>query len=164
MSISIRKGSTEDVRALAPRIFDRFHAYYAVRGSKDHEVLVALYEGKPVGFVEFKAMELNGRRILHLYYVGVLEEFRRRGVGRALISTAERVGVRLRLAYSVATTQSDNEASIRFFKSLGYYAMDFDDFRLEEVLGVRGWRLAAALFAYEDDLLLIKQLSRRSTS
>jgi len=84
-------------------------------------LFVALYEGKPVGYAVyfFTYSTFLARPTLYLEDIFVLEEYRRKGVGRALFMRCVREAVRYecgRMEWAVLTW---NRNAMNFYESLG---------------------------------------------
>jgi ribosomal protein S18 acetylase RimI-like enzyme len=78
--------------------------------------LKAVLDGKMAGFIAGDWRRSDG--IAWISTVGVLPEYRRQGLGRALIEACEQrlVGLTIRLS-----VRSSNQQAIRLYESLGYH-------------------------------------------
>ncbi len=114
------------------------------------DVAVAFVGNVPAGAEVFYSIRLAARLCVH-YYVGVLEQYRRRGLGRALVRAVE--GLCRADAYA-ATTTEDNDAAKALFSSLGYSGYNWEelDRRTRDLL-------LKATCGYDDDMVFIKGLS-----
>jgi GNAT superfamily N-acetyltransferase len=92
-----------------------------------------------------------------VYYVVVDERFRRRGLGKILVSSAEQIFEDLNLDFSIATASIDNVVSHRMFKSLSYDEEDLE--RISRICSHQIQEMILKLSCgYEDDLYFIKIL------
>ncbi len=117
----------EQVRDIIRRIFSELHAYYALKGLKNHRLLVAVCDGNVVGFIQFKLVQSGNVRIGHIYYMGVLPEYRGRGIGTELVKCAEKELVSKGADCIIASTQRRNQPVIKIFTKLGYVVTDWDE-------------------------------------
>jgi len=148
------KDSEEDkVAEVVEKIFDPWHSYYAILALKRTKVFVAEKEGRIVGFLEAYVTKIRGHRCGVIYYVGVLKEYRRKGVASQMVLKAEDYFKRRKAVFSLASTAVDNIASRKLFKKLGYYEYFLDFFK--------DYDIVVKMSAYEDDVLLIKALSEK---
>jgi len=112
--------------------------------------LAAVLGGRIVGGVVYYTVPLRSSKpfIGVIYYVTVEEGYRGRGIGSALVLSAEEVA---NASAYMATTRRGNTASLRLFESLGYRATELDKMSREA-----GSLIDKALCSYEDDVLLYK--------
>jgi len=89
-------------------------------GSPDHHLLLALDAGRPVGFVSGVELTHPDKGTeMFLYELSVDERFRRRGVGRALVSALAELA-RGRGCYGMwVLTDDDNPAAVRAYTAAG---------------------------------------------
>jgi aminoglycoside 6'-N-acetyltransferase I len=114
-------------RALWPDCEEAMHAYEVARhlaGGEDTAVLVATAEGSLVGFVELSVRtRVDGSTEDRVGYVEgwyVEEEWRGRGVGRALIVAAEGWTRARGLRELASDAELSNEGSIAAHRALGF--------------------------------------------
>ena len=90
------------------------------------EVVFACSGGKPVGFALFfhNFSTFKGRPGIYLEDLFVLPEARGRGIGKRLLAYLARTAVERRCARLEWAVLDWNEASIRFYRSLGAVPMD----------------------------------------
>lgn len=152
--ITVRIATREDL-SHAARIFEESftgsYRYWSLRLLKVLEVLIAEMEGKVVGAAELYATEVEGfGKVGVISFIAVDKAYRRKGVGRELVRRAESLFRSKGCRYSAASTRSGNTASIGLFKSLGYSLHERGDPTFEA--------LEAPLYAYEDDIIMVKRL------
>jgi len=93
------------------------------RFASDHSrVLVAEHEGSLLGFIAVHAMPRfeHDDRILRVLALVVDAGARERGVGRALMAEAERIGTDLGAAFIEITAGHHRPEARRLYESLGY--------------------------------------------
>jgi len=112
--------------------------------------LAAVLGSRIVGGVIYYTIPLRSSKpsVGVIYYVAVEEGYRGRGIGSALVSSAEEAS---NASIYMATTRRSNTASLRLFESLGYRAAELDKMSREA-----SSLLDKALCSYEDDVLLYK--------
>lgn len=145
------------IRRIVEQGMGGWQAYYATACLEQGycRALLALEDGKPAGVALFYRLDLPPRSSVGvLYYVVVEEGFRRRGVGRALVASAEHLLEEEGVDAIIATTRFDNLGSRRLFGSLGYVELPIEV--VEERCGDVVTKLTCS---YEDDLLLFKGLT-----
>jgi ribosomal protein S18 acetylase RimI-like enzyme len=86
----------------------------------NHHLCVAFVDGEPAGFVSaVETTHPDKGTEMFLYELGVDDRFRRRGIGRALV-TAAAERARERGCYGMwVLTESGNEAALRTYESAG---------------------------------------------
>ena len=105
-------------RALADRIKQAWIASY-VEGRRGEELLVALLEGRVVGFLAVLAARFRGAPSRVIDLLAVDPRLRGRGIGQALVRAfAERHAPRA--THLVVGTQAANIPSIRLYEKLGF--------------------------------------------
>jgi len=108
-----------------------------------HHLCIASENGHPAGFVSgVEMIHPDKGAEMFLYELGVLESFRRKGIGRALVAA---LGARARQlgCYGMWTlTESENQAAVATYRSAG--AVDRD----EEIMLT--WRLDEAHRTFTD--------------
>ncbi len=87
-------------------------------------VVVAVYEGAILGFIAVHALPRfeHDDRILRILALVVDAGARERGVGRALMAEAERIGVELGAAFVEITAGHHRPEARHLYESLGYDA------------------------------------------
>jgi len=116
--------------------------------------LAAVLGGRIVGGVVYYTIPLRSSKpfVGVIYYVAVEEEYRGRGIGSALVPSAEESA---NASIYMATTRRSNTTSLRLFESLGYRAAELD-----KMSGEASSLINKALCSYEDDVLLYKGVER----
>ncbi len=157
----LRRNELPTLKKIVREIFDGWHAYYAEKGLRNHRVLIAKIGNEIVGFIQFKTVKI-GVVIGHIYYMGVRKEYRRRGIGRMLVTRAEEC---LRSSRCIiASTQENNVPVIRLFRSLGYQIVSWRKaFEILRSIGAEledEFDLMWKIYDYDDVVLL--KLNKRS--
>lgn len=154
MDIRVRDAGRRDLEHVAKvfeKSFDGSYRYWSLRLLNVLEVLVAEVDGVIVGGLEHYVTVVEGYgRVGVIGFIAVEPSYRKKGVGSRLVQTAESRFLQRKCRYSAASTKKGNTASINLFTKLGYAIHErgsevFEDF--EE-----------PLYAYEDDVILIKRL------
>lgn len=93
-------------------------------GSAESQVIVAEHEGTVLGFIAIHAVPRfeHDDRFLRIVALVVDAGARERGVGRALIAEAERVGTELGAAFAEITAGHHRPEARRLYEALGYDA------------------------------------------
>ena len=99
-----------------------------IKNSADKPFIAALDGERPVGFLY---LEQTGKATAELHCMGVLKEYHRRGVGRALVDEARRIAVEAGYAFmQVKTVQSgfyeEYDRTNEFYKACGF--LEFEVF------------------------------------
>jgi ribosomal protein S18 acetylase RimI-like enzyme len=130
VALSIRPAADADADTIAALFTDE--GYPAgpsdilerlTRFASDHSrVLVAEHEGTLLGFIALHAMPRfeHDDRILRVLALVVDAGARERGVGRALMAEAERIGAELNAAFIEITAGHHRPEARRLYESLGY--------------------------------------------
>lgn len=155
MEVTVRFATPRDLANVTKIFDDSFSGssrYWSLRLLRILDVLVAIISDKVAGAAEIYTTEVKGYGNMGvIVFIAVEKEYRRRGVGRKLVLEAEKVFRARGCKFSAASTRKENTASIRLFTSLGY------------TLYRRGSRvfenLEASLYAYEDDVIMLKDLN-----
>lgn len=160
MRVTVRRARREELPRVA-RIFEESftgsYRYWSIRLLDVLEVLVAEVDQVIVGAVELYVTSVTGYgRVGVISFIAVDFQYRRRGIGRQLVLAAESRFTQQGCRYSAASTKRWNTASINLFTTLGYALYE----RGSEVFE----QLEGALYAYEDDVLLLKPLREASSS
>ena len=84
-------------------------------------LIAACVDDKPVGLVYgYRFPRLDGPRpMMFLYEIGVLEQYRRRGLGRALVEKLKRFAEEHNCRKMFVPTQASNEAAMALYRSTG---------------------------------------------
>lgn len=95
---------------------------YDVFSSDSSQFLLALFDGEPVGYAAFVRISKLDQRVGFLYLdeLHVLDEYRRRGVGTALLGEAFALVNRLGLAGIRLLTRPQNSSAQRFYEKHGF--------------------------------------------
>lgn len=93
---------------------------------KRAEVLIAEYNGKPVGFALFfhNFSTFEGQECLYLEDLFVYEEYRGRGIGKAIFRVLASIALERGCPRFDWVCLDWNESSIAFYKRLGAFALD----------------------------------------
>jgi ribosomal protein S18 acetylase RimI-like enzyme len=130
VALSIRPAADADADTIAALFTDE--GYPAgpsdilerlTRFASDHSrVLVAEHDGTLLGFIALHAMPRfeHDDRILRVLALVVDAGARERGVGRALMAEAERIGAELDAAFIEITAGHHRPEARRLYESLGY--------------------------------------------
>lgn len=128
--LSIRPADAADADAIAALFTDEgFPAGPSdiverlTRFSSAHsQVLVAEHDGSMLGFIAFHAMPRfeHDDRIVRVLALVVDAGARERGVGRALLAEAEKVGAGLGAAFIEVTAGHHRPEARRLYESIGY--------------------------------------------
>ncbi|MCX8185123.1 MAG: GNAT family N-acetyltransferase [Sulfolobales archaeon] len=115
---------------------------------------LAIASEKLLGVVLFYTAQLELDRSLGvIYYVVVREEYRGRGFGKVLVSSAEYLLEDAGVDLVVATARSENTPSRNLFNSLGY-----SEISLHAIEEIYGELLTKLTCGYEDDLVFFKNM------
>ena len=88
--------------------------------SEGHHIFIAYEEGRPAGFVTGVEMTHPDKGMeMFLYELGVDEQFRRRGIGRALVAALRELAVERGCYGMWVLTEIDNEAALATYRSSG---------------------------------------------
>ncbi len=145
------------IESIVERSMGPWQAYYAATCVEQGycRAILAFEDGEPAGVALFYKLDLQPRASIGIiYYVVVVEGFRRRGIGRVLAASAEYLLEEERVDAIVATTRFDNVGSRKLFGDLGYVELPLGI--VEDRCGEVITRLTCS---YEDDLLLFKGLT-----
>lgn len=112
-----------DSVAVASRLFDHEIRPEWARhflAQPNHHLCIAYEHGEPAGFVSGVEMTHPDKGTeMFLYELGVDEDFRRRGIGKALVAALADLA-RTRGCYGMwVLTDSDNPAAVRTYQSAG---------------------------------------------
>lgn len=131
-SIALRSATTDDAEAIATLFTDEGYpagpsditARLDRFGSDQSRVIVAEHEGEVLGFIAIHAVPRfeHDDWILRIVALVVDAGARERGVGRALIAEAERIGTTLGAAFSEITAGHHRPEARRLYESVGYDA------------------------------------------
>jgi GNAT superfamily N-acetyltransferase len=139
-------------------VMGEYHGYYAGWAARTcGEGLVAMVNDEPAGAAVYYRVEGNGRSIGVIYYVAVLRDYRRMGLGRILVASAEEALGDVDVY--VATTSESNVASRRLFSSMGYRVESWEAFEAR-TSPATAEALYLAACAYEDDIVMYKEAWR----
>ena len=137
MILTIRRGVEADIPALQDLERDAAQSFRAIgydfcadgpvreteeheRGLSDGAIFVAEVDGRPAGFVLLWPVDGNA----HITEVSVARAFQKRGLGRALVETAENWARRKGYAEMTLTTFRDVSWNAPFYEKIGYRAFD----------------------------------------
>jgi len=129
-TITLRPATDDDAERIASLFTDEGYpagpsdiVERLTRFASDHSrVLVAEHDGALLGFIALHAMPRfeHDDRILRVLALVVDAGARERGVGRALMAEAERIGVDLDAAFIEITAGHHRPEARRLYESLGY--------------------------------------------
>src|SRR4029077_7815027 len=88
--------------------------------AKGFPQFVALTDGKVVGWCDVIPMSLPAHAHIGTLGMGLLPEFRKRGIGQSLIDATLRDARRLRLVRIELTVHADNMRAISLYKRVGF--------------------------------------------
>ena len=130
VALSIRPATDADADTIAALFTDEGYpagptdiVERLTRFASDHSrVLVAEHDGALLGFIALHAMPRfeHDDRILRVLALVVDAGARERGVGRALMAEAERIGTDLDAAFIEITAGHHRPEARRLYESLGY--------------------------------------------
>ncbi len=150
-------GDIGQIRKLISECFSSWHAYYAKRGLKNHDIIIAELADKIIGFVEFKVVDI-GIPIGHIYYMCVKREYRGRGIGKNLLTKCEEILFKRNVRAIIATTQEYNVPVKKLFRKFGYLIIDWKTaYKILKNLGANiedEYDLMWAIYDYDDTVLL----------
>ncbi len=162
-SIKVRYANDKDfneVLEIAREVFNYFDYYYIWCSLYKTRIIVLEVNNRIVGFSQSYLVKKMGLRIGVIYYLGIKREWQGRGLGKLLVTESERYLSRRQADLIIATTKSDNIRVQKLFKSLGYKI-----YHWSEIAEQCNWLLLDILIraarAYEDDILMIKQLTNK---
>lgn len=149
-----------DVIEIAESVLGLFHKYFIMRSLGSSRTLVAKVNGRVVGFIMYYTVRLSNIRLGVLYYMAVVSSYQGRGVGKQLLSEAER-NLLSRVDAIIASTRLENEKVQEMFRSRGYTVLTWSE--LEDLTS---WvvvdKLLKVLHAYDDDIVMVKSTSNRN--
>ncbi len=93
---------------------------------KRNEVFVARYEKQVIGFVHLDRDLVNNR--IEIKTGGVKPEYRRKGIGTAILNGIQEMARQNEIARIVMTVQAKNDPAIRFLMSKGYQFCGYQEF------------------------------------
>jgi ribosomal protein S18 acetylase RimI-like enzyme len=97
-------------------------------GNAANSLFVAEEDGELAGFIAAHRLDRLNRQESHLfiYDIEVREDFRRRGIGRALLNAVLEMARRDKVEAFVVTNRS-NHSAVRFYESTGGIVKNGDD-------------------------------------
>lgn len=88
---------------------------------KDHTYFIAFEGKKPIGYLHVAIDDEKNKQLSYLSELFVLEEYRSKGVGRALVDhQIEFLKGQRVIRNTLTTARENNERTINFYKKLGY--------------------------------------------
>ncbi len=93
---------------------------------KRQEVFVTRYENQMIGFVHLERDIINNRILIKIG--GVKPEYRRKGIGTAMLSGIQSLAQQNAIGRVVFTVQAKNDPAIRFLMSKGYQFCGYQEF------------------------------------
>ncbi|HBS47813.1 TPA: GNAT family N-acetyltransferase [Candidatus Dependentiae bacterium] len=90
-------------------------------GSDDNALFIAFWEGKAAGFLTAHRLQRFDKRKAEvlLYEVGVHQNYRRRGIGKALIEEVKKWATEVGADKVWVLTEKGNEAAMAMYRSAG---------------------------------------------
>jgi len=153
----LKNSELNEFRKLVKEVFNNYDTTYVLKALGHVKTYIAKYEDKIVGFIETYMTRIDNTRVGVIYYIGVHPKFRKKGVGKALVTYAISHFRKHNAKIVLASTRTWNIEARNFFKNLG-----FEELPYERVIKEKGYeyflKLVRALYAYEDDIFLIKKL------
>lgn len=160
--VSIRLASHGDLKRIleiAGTTLGAFHRHYVERTFWKAKTFVAERAGALLGFVQFRKFRVGKVTTFAVVYIAVDVAHQRVGVGSSLLKAVEEEAAKQDASVMLATASESNDASKNFFSKHGYVLINFNE--LKEKYGHRVlFELINLLHAYEDDLLMFKELSK----
>ncbi|BCU69033.1 GNAT family N-acetyltransferase [Stygiolobus caldivivus] len=138
------------IEDLISKSLSSYDTYYALKNINSSKILTIKIKGNPVGFAELKKKKDIGG----IFYVGVLPEYRGKGIGKTLVKKAEDYFKSKGVSLVVASTKSTNLSAIDMFKALDYKFMKKREVKHEIIM---------LLDATEDDLIVCKEIEKGSS-
>jgi ribosomal-protein-alanine N-acetyltransferase len=149
-SIEIREASLDDldemhrieVECFGREAFSYTQLAYCLKSPRSVK-LIATVNREPAGFIIGMIERAEGGLVGHVYTIDVKPGFRRRGVGSALLKSAERVFIRRGAKRCRLEVRLDNTAARRLYLKHGYkprgirrdyYGWGLDALELEKYL------------------------------
>lgn len=138
----------------------RYHALFAGECLRLNicKGLIAQLDSKLAGVGVYYTLNTIPKKVGVIYYVSVLSEYRRKGLGKSLVMSMEELMTIDNVSICIATTKHGNEVIRHMFKDLGYVEIPF------EGLGNLLEHIEKLTCGYDDDLLLIKYLDGSNAS
>jgi ribosomal protein S18 acetylase RimI-like enzyme len=145
------KGDLKQAKEILRKSFTGSYRYWSELLLGRLDTLVAIMDGRVVGVAEIytKDTKTHGK-IGVISFIAVDPDYRGRGIGKNLVAEAEKIFREHGCRYSAASTRRDNMASIGMFTKMGYALYRRGEKEFEELEG--------PLYAYEDDIILVKKL------
>lgn len=138
-----------NIEDLISKSLSSFDTYYALKNINSSKILVLKLQNKEVGFAELK----RRGKIGVIFYIGILPEYRGKGLGKTLVTRAEEYFKDKGATLVIASTRSWNIPAVKMFKSLGYKVMKKEKVKAS---------IIELLDAYEDDLVVCKEIGEGS--
>lgn len=82
-------------------------------------------EQELVAWLSYMLTFEDGLEVIYCYELHVLEAYRRRGLGKSLLSCMEEIGRRVGVVKAMLTMFLANEKAARFYTNVGYVVDDF---------------------------------------
>lgn len=140
MNISIRKAVPEDAAGLA-KLNQQFNSVavkestveFSLMNNKSEKVLIAVLENTLVGFVCLQATSSfcylqSTAELTELY---VAEPYRKKGIGKRLITSAIKLCRELEIPHVHLRTNPYNEVAIKLYESLGFQLHKSNFYQIE---------------------------------
>ena len=151
----------ESILKIAKIALGVYHEYYVGKAFGHTKVLVIELNGDIIGFVQYYTIKLKAMRMCVIYYIAIKPEYQGKGFGSLLLNETEREAYKTKVDLLIATTTRENTISQKFFRKHGFKVYPYEE--LENLIGVYGlFKLTRLLYAYEDDIVLLKELRKES--
>ena len=151
----------ENVLKIAKIALGVYHEYYVGKAFGHTKVLVIELNGDIIGFIQYYTIKLKAMRMCVIYYIAIKPEYQGKGFGSLLVNEIEREAYKSKVDLLIATTTRENTISQKFFRKHGFKVYPYEE--LENLIGVYGlFKLIRLLYAYEDDIVLLKELRKGS--
>ena len=104
--------------------FDKMiEKYRELSANKDYKFVSAICDDKLVGFCSAVINQdiLDKQRpLIFLWHLRVAPNFRKMGIGKAIVEFIEKYGKTINADYTLLSCDADNEGACRFYDKIGY--------------------------------------------
>ncbi len=152
----LKPGEVKEFRELVSKVFNHYDRTYVIKALGHVKTFIAKCGKEIVGFIETYITRIDNEKAGIIYYIGVHPDHQGKGVGKTLVNYALNYFSNRSVKVVLASTRSWNLKARKFFRKLG-----FEEYTYEELIEKKGYeylyKLVKALYAYEDDIFLIKK-------